>query len=155
MRFGCDITYSYETKSLNMHYAWRLWVSEVYEWKEAPLNKQTRVAGTQFYYHSQPLIHVMLICIRVALKKDLRQWAPRTISNSHIYKQSLTAFMAFNATLISHTKEPHLESFTSLHSIIPFMRSEALTFMVGRYISTPLLIMYGNTLTLSDMRVAK
>ena len=35
----------------------------------------------------------------------------------------------------------HWEFFThNLHSLIPFMRSEALTFMVGRYISPPLLV---------------
>ena len=43
---------------------------------------------------------------------------------------------------------PNLESFPhNLHFLIPFMRSEALTFMVGRYISSPLLIsliMHGN-----------
>ena len=66
-------------------------------------------------------------------------WVPRLIS--HLYKQSHTAFMSFNANLVSPTKEPHLESFThNLHSLIPFMRSEALTFMVGRYISPPLLV---------------
>ena len=49
--------------------------------------------------------------------------------------------MSFNSTLIAPTKEPHLESFPhNLHSLIPFMRSEALTFMVGRYISPPLLV---------------
>ena len=55
--------------------------------------------------------------------------------------KSFTAFMSFNATLICPTKEPHLESFPYyLHSLIPFIRSEALTFMVGRYISPPHLV---------------
>ena len=49
--------------------------------------------------------------------------------------------MSFNSTLIGPTNEPHLKSFThNLHSLIPFMRSEALTFMVGRYISPLLLV---------------
>ena len=49
--------------------------------------------------------------------------------------------MSFNSTLIAPTKEPHLESFPhNLHSLIPFMQSEALTFMVGRYISPPFLV---------------
>ena len=34
-------------------------------------------------------------------------------TNSHLYKQSLTGFMSFNAALISLTNEPHLESFTN------------------------------------------
>ena len=50
---------------------------------------------------------------------------------NNLYKQSLTIFMSFKATLISHSKKPHLEFFThNFHSLIPFMQSEALTFMV-------------------------
>ena len=113
------------------HFAWRVWVNG--KQRRKFLNSISIIThGFNSMWGS--FIGEMMVEIN-GIKAVIAQ------TNSHLYKQSLTALMSFNATLISHSKEPHLEFFThNLHSLIPFMRSEALTFMVGRYISPPLLV---------------
>ena len=75
---------------------------------------------------------------RITVKKMTKHLTEIRLS-PRLHGNTLTALLPSNDTLISPTNEPHLESFPhNLHSLIPFMRSEARTFMVGRYISPSL-----------------